>query len=219
MSLDLLNADSVDKLVEHLTSNKIQLDILVNNAGMAFKGNIINEQVIKQTTTCNYFNTKRLTLALLTAGVINENGRIINVSSGIGKLAKFKGREGDYYSEFLKYQNWDLATLESWEKKFLEEIFDQKLGQKWPNNMYAQSKIFLSIFSNVLARDKICKDKNIWVWAMCPGWCLTGMTRGTNAPRTPEQGAETVLMLMTIKKEGDINGHFFTHEQLSSIVE
>ncbi len=49
------------------------------------------------------------------------------------------------------------------------------------------------------------------MYACCPGWCQTDMTKGTGAPKTADQGAETPAMLVGLpfKIDPKIQGLFF----------
>ena len=49
--------------------------------------------------------------------------------------------------------------------------------------------------ATILLADAL-QTKNIAVYAMCPGWVKTDMG-GYSAPRTPEQGADTAILLAT----------------------
>ena len=55
---------------------------------------------------------------------------------------------------------------------------------------YRISKTALNSMTRVMSQDLI--DKNIKVFSVCPGWVHTDMG-GPNAPRTPEQGASSIL--------------------------
>ncbi len=48
---------------------------------------------------------------------------------------------------------------------------------------------------------------DVKVNALCPGWVRTRMG-GSKAPRTPEQGAETIVWLATLPKSGPNGGSF-----------
>lgn len=59
---------------------------------------------------------------------------------------------------------------------------------------YSLSKLALN-GATILLADAL-KFRNIAVYAMCPGWVKTDMG-GSDAPRTPEQGADTAIWLAT----------------------
>jgi NAD(P)-dependent dehydrogenase (short-subunit alcohol dehydrogenase family) len=56
---------------------------------------------------------------------------------------------------------------------------------------YRMSKASLNFLTSLIARD-LEHEPRIKIFACCPGWVKTDMG-GQNAPRTPEQGAESVL--------------------------
>lgn len=74
---------------------------------------------------------------------------------------------------------------------------------------YSISKATLNAITTVAASDY---SGNIKINAMCPGWVHTQMG-GAEAPRTPEQGAETALWLATLDEDGPTGG-FFRDKQL-----
>lgn len=75
---------------------------------------------------------------------------------------------------------------------------------------YAVSKAALNALTLKLANE-VGDDNNIKINAMCPGWVHTRMG-GKDAPRTPEQGAETALWLGQLEKDGP-SGQFFRDKE------
>lgn len=59
---------------------------------------------------------------------------------------------------------------------------------------YRLSKAALNASTRIFANE--LRPRGIAVYAMCPGWVRTRMG-GSNAPRSPEQGADTALWLAT----------------------
>lgn len=72
--------------------------------------------------------------------------------------------------------------------------------------IYAVTKGALNALTVKLAQE-VTSSENIKVNAMCPGWVHTRMG-GVDAPKTPEQGAETAIWLATVDEDGP-NGSFF----------
>lgn len=70
---------------------------------------------------------------------------------------------------------------------------------------YSLSKMALNGATILLSR--ALKPKGIAVYAMCPGWVRTDMG-GDRAPRSPEEGADTVVWLAT-EATMDQSGKFF----------
>lgn len=70
---------------------------------------------------------------------------------------------------------------------------------------YRISKTALNALTRTLAAE--LKDTPIKVNAACPGWCRTGMG-GAEAPRSPEEGIDTVVWLATLPDDGPTGGFF-----------
>ena len=70
---------------------------------------------------------------------------------------------------------------------------------------YRMSKTALNALTRIFADE--LKDRNILVNAVCPGWVRTDMG-GPNAPRTTEQGADTIVWLATLPDNGPTGGFF-----------
>ncbi|MBE9193319.1 SDR family NAD(P)-dependent oxidoreductase [Gloeocapsopsis crepidinum LEGE 06123] len=74
---------------------------------------------------------------------------------------------------------------------------------------YCLSKLALNGATIMLA--EALQAQGIAVYAMCPGWVKTDMG-GKNAPRSPEQGADTAIWLAT-EASPDLSGKFFRDRQ------
>ncbi|MCC5636689.1 SDR family oxidoreductase [Nostoc sp. CHAB 5844] len=70
---------------------------------------------------------------------------------------------------------------------------------------YRISKTALNAVTRIFASE--LKDTNILVNSVCPGWVKTDMG-GANAPRTPEQGVDTIVWLATLPNDGATGGFF-----------
>jgi NAD(P)-dependent dehydrogenase (short-subunit alcohol dehydrogenase family) len=73
----------------------------------------------------------------------------------------------------------------------------------WPG--YRMSKAALNALTRILADE--LKDTGVKVNSVCPGWVRTEMG-GPNAPRTPEQGVETIVWLAGLPDAGPTGGFF-----------
>lgn len=72
---------------------------------------------------------------------------------------------------------------------------------------YALAKASLNALTVRLAYEADLARADVKVNTMCPGWVATRM--GTaGAPRTPEQGADTVVWLATLPADGPTGGFF-----------
>jgi NAD(P)-dependent dehydrogenase (short-subunit alcohol dehydrogenase family) len=78
---------------------------------------------------------------------------------------------------------------------------------------YAASKAALNALTMTLD-DALPLDADVKVNSAGPGWVHTRMG-GEAAPRTPEEGAETILWLATLPEDGPSGGFFRDRERIS----
>jgi len=76
---------------------------------------------------------------------------------------------------------------------------------------YRMSKTALNSLTRMLAYE--VRGTGILVNSMCPGWVKTAMG-GPDAPRTPAEGADTVLWLATLPEDGPTGGFFRNREPI-----
>jgi NAD(P)-dependent dehydrogenase (short-subunit alcohol dehydrogenase family) len=74
---------------------------------------------------------------------------------------------------------------------------------------YRMSKAGINALTRVIASEM--RGTNIKVNTMSPGWVRTDMG-GPSAPRSPEQGADTIIWLATLPEDGPSGGYFKDHE-------
>lgn len=84
------------------------------------------------------------------------------------------------------------------------------LSSRWP--AYRLSKIMLNLQTRVIAQE--LTGRNILINAVCPGWVRTDMG-GVNAPRSVEQGANTIFWLATLPDDGPQGGYFRDRKPLN----
>lgn len=83
LQLDLLCEKSIQTFVDSLKEFP-KIDIFINNSGVYYEQETPESVVIQWET--NYSNTRKLTELALESGIVNKNGKIIFVSSELGKI-------------------------------------------------------------------------------------------------------------------------------------
>lgn len=90
-SLDVTDADSVQRLAQFIKNEYGQLDILINNAGVLLDSSdsVLNTKfdTLHQTIDTNLYGPFLLCQALVPLMEKHKYGRIVNVSSGAGQLS------------------------------------------------------------------------------------------------------------------------------------
>jgi NAD(P)-dependent dehydrogenase (short-subunit alcohol dehydrogenase family) len=98
--LDVADAASIEELAAGLRADPGRLDVLVNNAGAGFDFGVAGVDAdfdrIEESLRVNALGPWRLTLALLPLLRESPEGRIVNVSSGMGGVAEMGGWSPGY---------------------------------------------------------------------------------------------------------------------------
>jgi NAD(P)-dependent dehydrogenase (short-subunit alcohol dehydrogenase family) len=167
--MDVTDAESVlaaRRLVSELAGS---IDVLVNNAAVLLfesEGVLsIPQDGYRDTFDTNVFGVIEVCRTFVPDMVRRRYGRVVNVSSGAGQLAR-------------------MSTY---------------------GPAYSMSKTALNAFTRVLA--VTYRHAGVLVNAVDPGWVRTDMG-GPSAPRSPEQGADTIVWLATLPDSGPTGGFF-----------
>lgn len=166
VKMDVGDEESIKKAAKEVQTKNLKIDVIVNNAGVLLDTESINEVSSENILTTFRVNTFGPILVIQNLlPLLNKNGRIINVSSGLGA-----------FSEMSSY-----APTYSISKTALNAVTKQ--------------------FSFSL------EEKSISVNSVSPGWVKTDMG-GSNATRSVEKGAETIVWLAE-EAPHNLTGKFF----------
>eukprot|EP01025_Chloroclados_australasicus_P069068 TRINITY_DN9680_c1_g1_i2.p1 TRINITY_DN9680_c1_g1~~TRINITY_DN9680_c1_g1_i2.p1 ORF type:complete len:263 (+),score=30.30 TRINITY_DN9680_c1_g1_i2:125-913(+) len=194
--LDQSDSDSVKNFSQQIKQqHDQQIHTIVNNAGMMESG--WTQELFDQTIKTNVVGPVQIVEQLLPC--MQQNGRIVNVSSGYGSLAQ----QSQYYQRVVASANSVAAVLEiKYEKN------DVQQNTHVPT--YKVSKAMLNRYTQLLAADPQITSKGISVNAVCPGWCRTRMGNqgGSGADRSAGQGADSVLWLVDHPEPSPTGGFY-----------
>ena len=198
LQLDVADAQSATRFIEHLQGEEERIDALVNNAGIALDG--FDEQVARRTLDVNFYGAVHLTDALMP--LLGEDARIVMVSSGLGELSCLsRSRREGFESPVPTRQR-----LRELMEAFVESVAAGRHRQEgWPSSAYRVSKVGLNAFTRILGRELAGSSR--LVNAVDPGWVQTDMG-GPGATRSVEKGAAGIVWAATLPADGPTGGFF-----------
>ena len=176
--VDMADSESIEALANRLRARKQRLDALVNNAG-------VYRVPARRIWDVNVLGPLLLTRAL--EPLLNQNARVVMVTSGLGQLSA---------------QPATLIKRLSDPKLSLAEL--ERMAKEAPGG-YGESKATLNAMARLFAKE--LAPRGILVNATSPGWARTDMG-GPGAPRSVEQGAASVLWGVRLPPGGPTGGVF-----------
>lgn len=104
VKLEMTSQSDIENLAKYLTGTHGRVDVLINNAGILIDGEINNPasicdadvEVIRNSLEVNTIGPMMLIKALLPLMRQANDGRIINISSGMGQLSDMGGQHPGY---------------------------------------------------------------------------------------------------------------------------
>jgi NAD(P)-dependent dehydrogenase (short-subunit alcohol dehydrogenase family) len=97
VQMDVGDEESIKKAVKTVGTNKNKIDVIINNAGVLLDTKTINEASSEKILTTFKINTLGPILVIQNfLPLMNENGRIINVSSGLGAFSEMSSYAPSY---------------------------------------------------------------------------------------------------------------------------
>jgi len=169
VQMDVTDASSIRDAQRAVAERFGGVDVLVNNAAVLLFENedvlSIPKDAYRRTFETNLFGAIEVARVFVPEMARAGYGRVVNVSSGAGQLARMS----------------DYAPA------------------------YSMSKTALNAFTRILA--STYRDSGVLVNAVDPGWVRTDMG-GPSAPRSPQEGADTIVWLATLPDDGPTGGFF-----------
>ncbi|XP_052170720.1 (+)-neomenthol dehydrogenase-like isoform X11 [Diospyros lotus] len=236
--LDVVDPSSVASLVDFIKTKFGRLDILVNNAGIG--GLIMDWEVLRSAMAkggpetlihdhgigvmtqtyemaeeclqTNYYGSKRMIEAFIPLLKLSVSPRIVNVSSGSGRLQNIPG-------EWVRTV---LNDVESLTEERIDELINDEFLQDfkagsletrgWPAvfSAYTMSKAAMNAYTRILAK----KNSGFRINCACPGYVKTDIN-GSTGHRSVEEGAECLVKLALLPDDGP-TGLFFSMGEVSS---
>lgn len=195
--LDVADPEHVKAAAEKVRKSYGRLDILVNNAGLGY--NEHGPESAHRTIEVNVYGAMHM--ADEASPLMEPGGRIVNVSSGLGKLSYLGPSLRARFSNPDPTRAEFLALLGTYE----HDVNTGRAGEAgWPD-AYSVSKMALNVFTRILARE--LEVRGILVNAIDPGWVRTDMG-GSHAPRSVEEGAKSIVWGATLPPDGPTGGFF-----------
>lgn len=208
LPLDISSAESIGTFEQELkTRHPEGIDLLVNNAGVAIDG--FSAETVRETLACNYYGTLNICESMLPH--MKQDGRIVNVSSMVGKL-------GSKYSSSLTQAFREAQTTKQVSglmQAFQDGVASGKhTDEGWPTSAYAVSKTGVTAMTKVLGQLALSQGRGVTVNSCCPGYVDTDMTKHKGR-KTPDQGANTPVHVALADIKG-VSGEFWEFEEVSS---
>ena len=193
VTLDVTRADSREALVQQLLKERVHVNNLVNCAAVFLPWSAA-EFSLCLVTNC----TGPLALAerMVEAGLLNNGSHVVNVSSGLGKLATLAP----------PYQQRIQAAASLHDLASLSFDPDSAMATQFMGS-YCVSKAALNRGTRLLAA-KWQRD-GVRVNSVDPGWCATRMG-GLAAPRKPHEGAASIAAIVLGSPADVGSGHFYS---------
>ncbi|CAG4934745.1 unnamed protein product [Colias eurytheme] len=202
--LDVSNEESVKAFAEYIKKEHNGLDILINNAGLLDPDYLRpNYEDAKRVIDTNYFGV--LLMQKYFFPIMNDNGRVINVSSDWGHITNIKN---SYWIQRLTNENISLEDVNAFVTWFLDSIKNGTVKEEdfvsYSVLAYRVSKVALCALTRVQQKQV---GKNISVNSLYPGFVRTNMTKGAGDMTVDESGITPAYLALDIDQS--VKGKYF----------
>ncbi|EGD78191.1 hypothetical protein PTSG_09068 [Salpingoeca rosetta] len=202
LELDVERQGSVQDAAHHVQALGMKLDVLINNAAHFETG--WTQPLFDKTMNVNFYGPVHTMRAF--SPLLVDGGRIVNVASWFGQLHQISQPYRDA-----------VTSCNSIEELISNIKFNAMDGdmRATAHSCYKLSKACLIRATGFAAQDPDLVQRNIKVFAVCPGWVRTQMG-GPSATRSVPEGAASVLALVDPKEE-HVSGGFYRDGKPMSI--
>jgi NAD(P)-dependent dehydrogenase (short-subunit alcohol dehydrogenase family) len=148
--LDITNTESIERLKQFMLEKYGGVDVLINNAGIAYKPASTAPAIEQATVTIRTNFTGTLDMMRAFVPITKSHGRIVNVSSLLGHLAKLSGQGlRDRLSDPTLTEAGIVAIMDEY-ISLVREGKQKEAG--WGSSHYGASKAGETAMTKVFAR-------------------------------------------------------------------
>ncbi|XP_038222175.1 carbonyl reductase [NADPH] 1-like [Zerene cesonia] len=202
--LDVSNEESVKAFAEYIKKKYNGLDILINNAGLLDSDyHKPNYEDAKKVIDTNFYGV--LLMQKYFFPIINENGRVINVSSDWGHITNLKN---SHWIQRLTNKNVSVEDVNAFVTWFLDSVKNGTVkGEDFVSYnvlAYRVSKVALCALTRIQQKEV---GRNISVNSLNPGFVRTNMTKGAGDMTVDEAGITPAYLALDIDQS--VKGKYF----------
>ncbi|XP_048000739.1 carbonyl reductase [NADPH] 1-like [Leguminivora glycinivorella] len=206
--LEVTDADSVKKCAADLKAKHGALDILINNAGVIVEDweKTTYEDALRVITT-NYYSILKIQEHFFP--ILNQNARVINISSDCGHISNLKNKEWIARLTKKDLKRDDVDSFVTW---FLESVKKGSLKNEdfvqTQMLAYRISKVALCALS-IVQQNEV--DRNISVNSLHPGVVQTSMTNGSGLLTMEESSKAPTYLALDVDQS--VKGQYFWYDK------
>ncbi|XP_038222176.1 carbonyl reductase [NADPH] 1-like [Zerene cesonia] len=190
--LEVTDKKSVQAFADHIKQNHKGIDILINNAAVISEFNKITYEDAHNVINVNFNSI--LIIEEYLFPLLNDNARVINVSSDCGHLSNLKNA---FWIEKLISEDATLDDVKGFTNWFLDNV---KNGTFNADDFtitylrpYVVSKIALSAYTRIQQRNI---GRGICINSIHPGFVITSMTKETGMMTAAEASEAPVYLAL-----------------------
>jgi carbonyl reductase 1 len=196
---DMADSSGANRLAGELKRRHGGLDIAVLNGGYAPRGGVSTAEEAEAMVAANNHGTLRFLRSM--APLMRDNGRLLVVASGMGRLANLPENLRERFNSFRHSP----AEIDLAMDGYVAAMHaGSAAAEGWPDWVNTPSKVGQVAVVRAFAR-QFAAEGGVLINAACPGLTLTDATRGLmdtvfkgREAQTPEQAAEDLLWLATL---------------------